>query len=184
MPNNQTNELISAKKKVKQFAPPEYKTADEEKKDKKTYPLPSFYFKVDCGFVEEYSFQEVTGLTHEMNTTEITQGGENQLSYHLPVTKKYPNLKLKRGIIPQNTGLVNWCKEVLEGDFEKVIEPRDITISLLDITVTSNTTGPACTWICCNAFPVRWEIDTFNASDNKVAIETIELQYTHLKRSL
>ena len=163
------------------FKPPEYTEAEQET-DKKNYPMPSFYFKVDCGFNEEFSFQEVSGLTYELSTTEFTEGGENKQVYHLPGTRKYSNLKVKRGVIPKNTGLIKWCMDVLEGEFENPIESKTIIVSLLDIDAVKKSIEPVCIWNCFNAFPVKWEIDSFSSMDNKIAVETIEFQYTHMER--
>ena len=53
------------------------------------YPL-GFYFEVSC-LGETNSFQEVGGLSKEMNVEEVGAGGENRFKYRLPTTAKGSN---------------------------------------------------------------------------------------------
>ena len=39
-------------------------------------------------------------------------------------------------------------------------------------------------WTFANAYPVRWELGAFNAEENKVAVETIELAYAYWMREI
>ena len=65
------------------------------------YPPAGFYFKVEivgvAGMNEdtEQRFQEVSGLSVEIETEELKEGGENRFSYKLPKRAKYPNLVLR-----------------------------------------------------------------------------------------
>ena len=137
------------------------------------YPPVGFHFKVEFTNLNgEYQFQSVSGLTVNLETEEIAEGGENRFKHKLPVKTSYPNLVLKRGLLV-NSDLIKWCREAVE-DF--IIKPTDITISLLN-----EKHEPLMTWSIVHAYPVKWATADFNAEENKLAIETIELVYNYFR---
>ncbi|WP_430406312.1 phage tail protein [Fluviicola sp.] len=61
-----------------------------------TWELPvAFYFQVKIGN-EEFAFKEVTGLSAEIETESVKEGGMNEFTYLLPKQLKHGNLSLKR----------------------------------------------------------------------------------------
>ncbi len=85
----------------------------------------AFYFKVTIGGPNETtdtSFQEVSGISTEIEVESFVEGGENRYTHQLPKGIKHANLELKRAISPKDSALVKWCIEVMEGDFAKPIE--------------------------------------------------------------
>lgn len=143
------------------------------------YPLPAFYFKVTFSAKgdEDAAFQEVSGIGSRIETESYAEGGENRFEYRLPKAVRHPRLVLKRGIAPYDSPLVEWCKSVLEDGFSKPIEPKLIHVMLL------NEEGAAARmWSFADAYPVNWEVESFNATKNAVAIEKIELAYTTSRR--
>lgn len=145
------------------------------------YPLPAFYFTVTFGNgsqVPDASFTEASGISLEMETESVIEGGENRFVHQLPKGVKHGNLVLKRGIGMLNSPLVKWCKEVLEGDFIKMIVPQTIIVKL------NGAEGEVLrAWALMNAYPVKWSVGAFESSKNEVAIETMEFAYTFSKRS-
>jgi len=107
------------------------------------------------------------------------EGGENRFVHHLPTVLKHPQLELKRGIAPQGSALVKWCRSVLDQGFPSAIAPSLVTVYLLDAFG-----APARGWAFSNAYPVKWQIDNFSSTKNDVAIETITLNYTYANRTL
>jgi len=143
------------------------------------YPLPAFYFQVSfaglAGSVQ--GFQEVRGIGSELDTEEVTEGGENRFVHRLPKATKHPLLEFRRGIAPLNSPLIKWCQSVLESDFNSPILTQEINVHLLD-----ENGNPVRGWSFANAYPVKWEIDGLKSAKNDVAIETIVLSYTDCKR--
>lgn len=144
------------------------------------YPPAAFYFTVcfdttlrdaDC------SFREVSGISAERETETVVDGGENRYVLQLPKAAKNPRLVLKRGIAPMRSRLVKWCTSVLEGDLSQPIVPKLMWVSLLD-----EKGDPLRTWSFENAYPVKWEVEPFQASKNEVALEKIEIAYLLAKR--
>ena len=135
------------------------------------YPPLGFHFKVEFANLSgEYQFQSVSGLNVELETEQIAEGGENRFKHKLPVSTRYPNLVLKRGI-KVDSALTKWCREALE-DFN--IKPTNITISLLN-----ENHEPLMTWNVVHAYPLKWSVSEFNAEKSQLAIESIELAYNY-----
>lgn len=142
------------------------------------YPLPAFFFEVIIGSGGDTSFQEVTGIKTELELESVAEGGENRFVHQLPKAVKHANLVLKRGIAKRDSALVKWCKSVLEQDFTKAIETRELQVRLLNENKEA-----VRSWSFVNAYPVSWEVESFNSTKNEVAIEKIELVYSHSERT-
>ena len=145
------------------------------------YPLPAFYFKVVFAAtlgLSDTSFQEVSGISSELETEPVIEGG-NQYVRQLPKSVKHTNLVLKRGIADMTSPLVIWCSTVIESDFMLPIVPTLITVYLMDESQL-----PVRGWTFSDAYPVKWNVDSFNSTKNEVAIETIELSYLYSTRIL
>lgn len=142
------------------------------------YPPVSFHFKVEFSFKEELHgvaanendimFQSVSGLTAEMQTETIKEGGENRFEHELPVRTKFSTLVLKRGVVIDSS-LIKWCLN----SFQNLeIRPVDLEIKLLN-----EEHDPLMTWSVKQAWPKKWSVEDLNAIDSKVLIESLELRY-------
>lgn len=139
----------------------------------KYYPPLGFHFLVEFGNQkDEYQFQSVSGLSYNLGTEDITEGGENRFVHKLPQRPRYPNLVLKRGLLVDSE-LIDWCRSSVE-DFS--YSPTDIIIKLLN-----EEHQPLITWNVIHAYPVKWAVAEFNAEESKIVIETLELTYNYFK---
>lgn len=135
------------------------------------YPL-GFYFEVSC-LGETNSFQEVGGLSKEMNVEEVVAGGENRFKYRLPTTAKGSNLSLKRALLLPNSKLAAWCASIMDLSLTKAISPQDVTVKLL------NNKGQASkVWLFHQAYPVKYSISDLKSQENAIVMESVELAYT------
>ena len=144
------------------------------------YPPSAFHFKVAFAAtlgLTDTSFQEVSGISAEVDTETVVEGGENRYVHTLPKGVKHPNLELKRGIAPLLSPLVIWCRSVFEMDFITPVVAQPIVVLLMD-----ESKMPIRVWSFANAFPVKWEVENFNSTKNEVAIEKIVLSYTYSNR--
>lgn len=144
------------------------------------YPPSAFYFKVVFGLtlgMADTSFQEVSGISTEMTTEDVYEGGENRYVHKLPKYISHGNLELKRGIASMTSPLVIWCRSVMEMDFMVPIVAQPISVYLMNENQI-----PIRAWTFANAFPVKWEVESFNSTKNEVAIEKIVLSYTYSNR--
>ncbi|PSL44792.1 phage tail-like protein [Chitinophaga niastensis] len=151
------------------------------------YPPTCFHFKVEFVGVSgtdtdtEQRFQEVSGLSFEVETEELREGGENRFVYKLPKRAKYPNLVLKRGLL-KGTALLDWFKSAMSTYFTVVIydfKPADLVITLLD-----EADQAVAIWNVVQAYPLKWATSDLKASENGIVIETLELAYQYFERKM
>jgi phage tail-like protein len=140
------------------------------------YPPVGFHFKVEVlGLLpsgNDTRFTEVSGLSVEMITEEVTEGGENRFHQKYPVRAKYPELVLKRGLLVDSQ-ISNWIRQCIE-DFN--IEPKNVDVKLLN-----ERHEPLLTWHVVNAYPTKWAVTDFSASNNAVLIESIQFCYQYYR---
>jgi len=145
--------------------------------DANQYPMPAFHFSVAFDGIPETSFQEVSGISSEIEIETVREGGENRFSHQLPKSVSHGKLTVKRGISPRSSPLYAWCSQVLGGCFTKPIDPKQAVVSLLDADGE-----PCLTWTLSNVYPVKWEIAEFSSTKNDVAIESITFCYNRVKQ--
>ena len=137
-----------------------------------TFPV-GFYFSLSFNG-EDAAFKEVTGISKEMSVEEIVSGGENRFKYRLPTVSSSQNLVLKRAVVPNGSELASWCANTLDGGLTKPIEPKDVTVNLLDAD------GKVyMKWTFYKSYPVKYSISDLKSQESEILIETIELAYTY-----
>ena len=140
------------------------------------YPPVGFHFKVEVLGLpandHDVRFTEVGGLSVELATEEVAEGGENRFVQKFPVRAKYPELVLKRGLL-LNSEIVKWLRECIE-DFK--IVPRNLDVKLLN-----EKHQPLLTWHVANAYPTKWAVSDLNASNNAVAVESLQFFYQYFR---
>ncbi len=137
------------------------------------YPPVAFHFRVDVvglGIGDDARFTEVGGLSAEMGSEEVPEGGENRFVQKYPTRAKYPELVLKRGLL-SNSAVWNWVRDCIV-DYR--IEPRPVDVILLD-----ETHQPLLTWHLVGAWPTRWAVADLNAGNNGYAVESMQLAYQY-----
>lgn len=143
------------------------------------YPPMGFHFRVEfltdngARKFDETSFQEVSGLSVEIGTEELSEGGVNNFSHRLPGKIKFGNIVLKRGMV-LDSKLATWISAAVE-NYE--FEPLTLAISLLNFKHQ-----PLMTWHFYRAWPVKWTTSDFKAQDNSIVVETVELAYQRFTR--
>ena len=153
-----------------------------------TYPPVGFFFDVSfqgenlIQNVVETRFQSVTGLSVDMQTETLKEGGENRFEHILPVRTKYNPLVLKRGLV-KNSQMVKWCMDAML-NFD--IRPMNLLVNLLHIQPSGGNKplqnpAPLITWKVINAWPKKWSVSEFNAEQNSIAIESLELNYSYFE---
>jgi len=133
-------------------------------------PLASFNFIINIEGVTA-GFSEVGGLTTETDVVEYRNGDEDITVRKIPGKRKYTNLSFKRGYCVNAKDLWEWRKSVIEGRTQR----RSGTITLLD-----ESRKPAMIWHFFEAWPNKWAGPAFNAKNNDIAIEELELAHEGL----
>lgn len=134
-----------------------------------------FCFKVRLGDVQDWiGFQSISGLTREISTESIREGGQ-LYDYALPTKMQYGELVLKRGLWVGGTEGKDPFHEWLDLHSTGLkVYPKDILIMLVN---PWNAGVVYYTWNIKNTWPKKWSISDFNAEENQVVIETLELHY-------
>lgn len=139
------------------------------------YPPVGFHFSVQFAFsdsTDDIRFQSVSGLSVEYETEKVIEGGENRFIHELPVRTQYSTLVLKRGFLIDSP-VYDWCVDAFEN---RNFEPSDLQVILLN-----EEHEPLKTWSVVRAWPKKWSVSDFNAEENSLVIETLELSYRYFK---
>ena len=138
------------------------------------YPPVGFHFKVEVLDLppddSDVRFTEVSGLSVEMGTEEVAEGGENRFIQKYPVRAKYPELVLKRGLL-KTSPVWDWVRQCIE-DYN--IEPKNIDVKLLN-----EERQPLMTWHLIGAYPTKWAVSDFNSTANAIVVESLQMFYQY-----
>jgi phage tail-like protein len=117
-------------------------------------------------------FQRVRGLSAQVDTTSLHEGGQNLYTQKLPTGISYGNLTLERGIVLGSPLAleINVALSLFR------FRPSNVLVTLLD-----GTGIPLSAWFFYKAYPVRWSTADLDANDKSVLIETIELAYARMQ---
>jgi phage tail-like protein len=135
-------------------------------------PIPAFRFQVRLDDLPVAGFSECTGLQAELEVKDYHEGGLNQFTRKFPGHNKQSGLTLKRGIVDRE--LWNWYYDLMQGR----VRFRDGSITVFDPAGET-----VMVWRITHAFPTKWVGPELNASQNNVAVETLELAFQGLERT-
>lgn len=110
-------------------------------------------------------FSECSGLDGTLQVEDYSEGGENRYVHKFPTRMTYTNIILKRGIT-FSQDLWQWHSDYVKGKGKRL----DGLIALLD-----EEGNPVRHWAFQRGLPLKWTGPTFNAIQNAVAIESIEI---------
>jgi phage tail-like protein len=134
---------------------------------------PRYSFTVEIEGTAAGMFREVTGLSVETEVVEYRDGSTNDIR-KLPGRTLWPNIVLKRGFTG-NTELYDWAMTYLRTG---TVVRRSGSIIMYDQSGNQVTR-----WNFENAWPVKWDGPTLDASGTEVAIETLVLAHDGLSLS-
>ena len=138
------------------------------------YPPVGFHFRVEVLGLppsdSDLRFTEVGGLSRELGTEEVAEGGENRFLQKYPTRAKYPELVLKRGLLVSSQ-VLEWIRGCIE---ELDIQPKNVDVMLLN-----EEHQPLLTWHLVNAYPTKWAASDLSSTSNAVVVETLQLYYQY-----
>jgi phage tail-like protein len=134
---------------------------------KRVDPYITCYFGVEINGIQEAVFRECSGLESEIEVLSYEEGGVNDHPHKLPGRVKFPNVTLKRGVT-DSKDLWEWFSGGIKGQIKR----KTVNIRLC------NAKGEEVKrWSFDGAYPVKWTGPSLNATENSVAIETLELAH-------
>ena len=140
---------------------------------RRTDPFPGFCFEVLVGGRPLGGFSECSGLQLETEVLDYAEGGLNTVLHKLPVRTKQSNIRLKRGIADRS--LWDWHAELAGG----VVWRRSGSILIHDLGGSQ----VLAEWQFHDAYPVKWVGPELDATQSRIALETLELVHQGLQRT-
>ncbi len=140
------------------------------------YPAVGFSFWVRFEISNDpvdISFQDVSGISMDLQMEEVAEGGNNKYLQKLPTRAIYSPLVLKRGM-SVDSKVTEWIIDAIEN---LNISPTTIIVALLN-----EKSEPLVAYRFLNAYPVKWSISNFNAESSSIVIESLELYYQYFKK--
>ena len=118
-------------------------------------------------------FSAVSGLSMSVDVETYQEGGENNYEHKFPGRVTWENLVFKRGITNDNN-LFNW--------FELTVGPGfmltdSFTRATAGVTMLSANGKRLRSWVIQDAFPVRWKGPDFDANNDEVPTEELEVAH-------
>jgi len=153
-----------------------------------TDPLTSFRFIVtlnpgdaylpaaQAALVKLYAtagFQEVKGLGADLEVTAYSEGGVNDHVHQLPVRHSWTRISMRRGLT-LGKGLWEWYEAGLT---QSLGARRDGSVILM-----SPAGIPVAAWEFFGGIAVKWTGPEFNATQNAVAVESVEIAHNGVRQ--
>jgi phage tail-like protein len=116
-------------------------------------------------------FQKVSGLSAEVDTEPLSEGGQNLYTQKLPRGVRYNNLVLERGMVVGSP---------LNLEFNATMSLFKFATSNVLVTLFDENKAPLAAWLFMKAYPVKWSTSDLTAEPTLV-IDTMELAYTRMQ---
>jgi phage tail-like protein len=162
-------------------------------------PAPAYLFFVELSGVFVALFTKCSGLEVKRDQEKVVEGGVNNHVRVLPGRVSFSNIKLERGL-SLSRGLWDW---MMQGRYN--FQVKRINFSIVQgapghnlataiagatglesgtfMTVAGQGFGKVKHWDVVDAFPVKWEMSSLNASSGETVIETLEIAHQGLSLS-
>ena len=136
-------------------------------------PARNFNFLVELDGITQAQFTECSGLDSTIESTDYREGGENTTVRKLPGKTTYSDIVLKWGATA-STDLWDWHSQAAKGNVQR----KNGSIVLFDLANAKEVAR----WNFIQAWPMKWEGPSFNATGNEVAIETLTIAHEGIER--
>lgn len=134
-------------------------------------PLRGFRFLVEVDGLAQAGFMRVKGLSREVKLESRREGGVNDYEHKLFTQATHGALVLERGLALDN--LWKWADAVARGQIMR----RKISIRLQD-----EAGADRWCWHLDDAFPAKWAMGDFDATNSQVAVESVEFAHHGLRK--
>ncbi|MBV9960432.1 MAG: phage tail protein [Acidobacteria bacterium] len=138
----------------------------------RTDPFLAFRFEIKLEAMPMAGFADCTGLQLETEVMDYSEGGLNTHLLKFPTRTKQTNIVLKRGIVDRQ--MWDWYWQLTQG----ITWLRNGSIFVRDPSGGK----VVIEWQFEDAFPCKWLGPELNATQNSVAVETLELCHRGLHR--
>jgi phage tail-like protein len=136
-------------------------------------PFLAFRFELKLDNLSVAGFSECTGIQLETEVHDYNEGGVNDHVHKFPTRTKQSNIVLKRGIVDRE--MWEWYRELYQ---DGRVRTRNGSVVVYDPAGRQDVME----WQFKDAFPCKWQGPELNATQNNVAVETVELCHQGLDR--
>lgn len=136
-------------------------------------PFGSYNFRVELDGITRAGFRECSGLDSTQNPTDYREGTDPLTARKLPGLNTYSNITLQWGVT-DDAELWAWRKSAMDGKVQR----KHGSIVLLNDAGEEKVR-----WNFINAWPTKWTGPDFNASQDGVAIERLEIVHEGLSKA-
>jgi phage tail-like protein len=138
-------------------------------------PYRNFRFRVEIDGIGQAGFSECTFADTSTEPIEYREGNEPPVFRKLSGLTKYGNITLKWGIT-DSMDLYNWRKQIIDTGAEGA--RKNMAIILIDEAGKDKAR-----WDIVQAWPIKYDPTDFNAKNNEVGIETLEIAHEGFTRA-
>ena len=138
-------------------------------------PYRNFRFRVEIDGIGQAGFSECTFADTSTEAVEYREGNEATTFRKLSGLTKYGNITLKWGIT-DSMDLYTWRKTVIDTGAEGA--RKNLAIILVD-----EAGADKARWDVVMAWPIKYDPTDFNAKNNEVGIETLEIAHEGFTRA-
>jgi phage tail-like protein len=133
-------------------------------------------FKVSVSGISLGSWSACKGLKVQFETTPVTSGGDYSGDRILPKQLKYSNITLERAVHPTESQTVKtWLEQAVSSWMNYNGSGDPYAGDTAKITLLGAQGQEVMSWNLIGVYPASWTGPSLSATDNKVAIETLEL---------
>ena len=137
-------------------------------------PYKNYRFLLEIDGLVQAGFKEVTIPDSSQDPIEYREGSDQPTVRKIPGLIKYGNISLKVGLT-DSMELYAWRKLVEDGNTDEYY--KNMAIILIDEQGESKSR-----WEFSNAWPTKYDAPDLNATDNNIAIESIDVAHDGMKR--
>jgi phage tail-like protein len=137
----------------------------------------SMRFAVTVDGLSLGSWSACKGLKVELKVTRIAEGGNYWYERILPDRIAYSNITLERAVHPQESKVLRDWLDSVASQWTNFAGQQSYTGGQASITLFGATSQEVMSWDLVGVYPVSWSGPSLSATENKVAIETLELAH-------
>lgn len=141
-----------------------------------TDALASYHFSIEIDGVTVAQFQEVSGLTTEVDVIELKENTKDgkYVVHKLPGNHKPPTITLKRAK-SASMDIMNWHQQVYNGNVSSARKNGSVVLYNYDHTEVGR-------YNFLNAWPSKVSMSTLKASGNEILMEEVTIVCEDIER--
>lgn len=135
-------------------------------------------FQVSVDGLDLGGWSSCTGLRVDLHVTKVMSGGDYSTEYILPDHVSYPNIKLERAVHQADSNMVKrWLELKVSQWMNYTGSGEPYAGGTGKITLLGAQGTEVMHWDLTGVYPVSWSGPSLGATENKVAIEALELAH-------